>query len=43
MNLSDDIMQLPVKPFQHLGAFDAYKKATDACFSFIDFVESKKA
>ncbi len=43
MNLSDDIMQLPVKPFQHLGAYDAYKKATDACFSFIDFVESKKA
>lgn len=43
MNLSDDIMQLPVKPFQHLGAFEAYKKATDEAFRFIDYVESKKA
>lgn len=41
MNLSDDIMQLPIKQLAHLGSYDAYKNATDCAFNFVDYVEKK--
>ena len=41
MNLSDDIMQLPIKPLSHTGAFETYKNATDKAFAFVDYVTSK--
>ena len=42
MNLSDDIMQLPIKQLGSIGAYDAYKDATDASFKFIDYVAKKR-
>lgn len=42
MNLSDDIMQLPIKQLGSIGAYDAYKDATDAAFNFIDYVAKKR-
>ncbi len=41
MTLSDDIMQLPIKQINHLGAFENYKDATDKAFAFIDHVGEK--
>lgn len=38
MNLSDDIMRLPVKSIAHTGSFTTYKEANDHAFNFIDFV-----
>ncbi len=41
--LSDDIMQLPIKKLGSLGAYDAYKEATDKAFAFIDYADDKSA
>lgn len=39
--LSDDIMQLPLKKLNHLGAYDLYKQATDEAFAFVDYATAK--
>ncbi len=43
MNLSDDIMELPLNRIEHLGSYDLLKDATEAVFAYFDYVESKKA
>ena len=43
ITLSDDVMQLPMKKLASLGAFDAYKEATDKAFAFIDYATDKSA
>lgn len=39
MNLSDDLMNIPVKKKQKPGTVDAYKEANDKVFQFIDHLE----
>lgn len=41
MNLSDDIMQLPIKKIAHLGSYAEYKSATDSAFKYVDFVSEQ--
>ena len=41
MNLSDDIMRLPIKSISSTGAFTTYKEANDKAFRFIDYVAKK--
>lgn len=41
MNLSDDIMQLPIKRIAHLGSYAEYKSVTDSAFKFVDYVAEK--
>jgi hypothetical protein len=41
MNLSDDIMQLPIKQLNHVGSYDTYKDCTVKAFAFVDHVVSK--
>lgn len=43
MNLSDDIMELPLNRIEHLGSYDLLKSATEAVFAYFDYVDSKKA
>lgn len=42
ITLSDNIMQLPLKPLRSLGVFDSYKECMDAAFAFIDYVDDVK-
>ena len=40
MNLSDDIMELPLKRIERLGSFDIYADASKVVFDFVDHVIS---
>ncbi|MFA6830251.1 MAG: hypothetical protein WCR67_06085 [Bacilli bacterium] len=43
LNLSDDIMSLPVKPLKSRGSFDSFKNAVDVAFRFFDHAEDRKS
>lgn len=42
LNLSDDIIEVPVKRIAHLGSYDLFKDASVNIFKFFDYVDSKK-
>lgn len=43
INLSDDIMNVPVRSRQVSGSLEAYKEANDRIFEFVDYMEKKSS